>query len=766
MIIIIILILIVIFILFISYKITCKISKEKYKSKFKVPPSYTLLAYAPHETIQTKISEKFSPKFFITDKAVVKDRKKTYPWKNALAPAKDQGVCGSCWAFSATAMLASRFVCKANIIHGDLEQALEEIHQQYSIRKASLRLIFDLIDTSKNGIITKDEWINAWRKNFKILQKACQGSTDASAKAFERRGCYNWWHNYDFRVALAQLTVNILMSSTTVGAKMLQEGSVAWAQRNNTAIKDFEKALEQQVEKEFNKWLVDYPGETSISLKKWETYYEERPLDLSIEVLLACCDPQCMKVDEWGKSSICKGSTLKDALYQLYTGGTFSSLCSGYNLELYTHDVSVQRPPTCHELLGPDYSWCFVATPNSAPNLSSYYNKVTNYIKQAENSDRRPINIPSYFKNSKNHSPWVTPALFTFKCLKPRQVTHRIHPDINDICKEIHDHGPIITGIFIYEDFEQNFGGSPNLGGRSWKKGDKLENLIYGASKKWKKNRGSHVGGHAILIVGWGSFQGVDYWIIQNSWGTKWGLPTRSAKNPHSIGDKIDLKNLDLLEKTKLHTGGFFFIKRGVNLCGVESNTWTAEPNVKNLIHKPTEQNTFPKTYKWTAAKDNHFWYEKKPSHGTGQYGTHNAILSGDHSHVNPFVLGWEENRPLFEFGRLQQPLHKTDNIIKLSPETAKIANELFSIKADHCTSDYCLRAGQDPDKGKNRPLTALVIKIGKELVYAVPHGKDSIKIDRGIWSTKTEHHDKHEKMYIFPFRNVFQKFLQHLKKK
>jgi len=125
-------------------------------------------------------------------------------------------------------------------------------------------------------------------------------------------------------------------------------------------------------------------------------------------------------------------------LYQLYTGGTFSSLCSGYNLELYTHDVSVQRPPTCHELLGPDYSWCFVATPNSAPNLSSYYNKVTNYIKQAENSDRRPINIPSYFKNSKNHSPWVTPALFTFKCLKPRQVTHRIHPDINDICTEIH----------------------------------------------------------------------------------------------------------------------------------------------------------------------------------------------------------------------------------------------------------------------------------------------------------------------------------------
>ena len=229
---------------------------------------------------------------------------------------------------------------------------------------------------------------------------------------------------------------------------------------------------------------------------------------------------------------------------------------------------------------------------------------------------------------------------------------------------------------------------------------------------------------------------------------------------------------MDLLEKTKLHTGGFFFIKRGVNLCGVESNTWTAEPNVDNLIYQSNKKdyqaiNEYPKTFKLDISKDNHFWYEKDPNPGTGQYGTKNAILSGDHSHNNPFVLGWEENRPLFEFGILQKPLNKTDTIIKLSPETLKIANDLFSIKADHCTSEYCLRAGQDHTKKvKDRPLTALIIKIGKELVHAVPYGKDSIKLERGIWSTKAESHDKYEKMYIFPYRNVFQKFLQHLKKK
>lgn len=52
---------------------------------------------------------------------------------------------------------------------------------------------------------------------------------------------------------------------------------------------------------------------------------------------------------------------------------------------------------------------------------------------------------------------------------------------------------------------------------------------------------GANEGGHAIKIIGWGTENGVDYWLINNSWNIYWGIE------------------------------GVFKIRRGTDECGIEN---------------------------------------------------------------------------------------------------------------------------------------------------------------------------------------------------
>lgn len=65
--------------------------------------------------------------------------------------------------------------------------------------------------------------------------------------------------------------------------------------------------------------------------------------------------------------------------------------------------------------------------------------------------------------------------------------------------REILDNGPITTRIVLYEDFQSYAGG------------------IY------EHVTGNYRGATAVVVYGWGSESGTDFWLCKNHWGNNWG---------------------------------------------------------------------------------------------------------------------------------------------------------------------------------------------------------------------------------------------------
>jgi len=92
---------------------------------------------------------------------------------------------------------------------------------------------------------------------------------------------------------------------------------------------------------------------------------------------------------------------------------------------------------------------------------------------------------------------------------------------------EIFANGPMETGFDVYEDF---FSYSTGV---------------------YQHTSGGYAGGHAVKMLGWGTENGVDYWLCANSWNTSWGMQ------------------------------GFFKIKQGD--CNVDSGVYACTPDMSHV---------------------------------------------------------------------------------------------------------------------------------------------------------------------------------------
>jgi C1A family cysteine protease len=89
--------------------------------------------------------------------------------------------------------------------------------------------------------------------------------------------------------------------------------------------------------------------------------------------------------------------------------------------------------------------------------------------------------------------------------------------DIGVIKEALVTKGPVIAGMLVYYDFF------------NYSSGVYQADISTGVA-----------GGHAILIVGYGNYDGIDYWIVKNSWGTEWG---EEGYFKIKIGDASGLEN-------------------------------------------------------------------------------------------------------------------------------------------------------------------------------------------------------------------------------
>lgn len=674
-------------------------------------------------------------------------------WPGCLPRPLYQGTCGSCWGFAAVTCLSARFFIEScsnsscgtypQVNSGSIDDVYANINYGYGFNKIYLKNISDYVDINKDGEISRSEWLDSVKQLQSKLWKLPKHSRD--------------------RYYIAQLLVQIL--------DFQGSGSIS--------LKDI-PSVTTRAQKTFDIWSYELGGtggksgtdgtggtkEGSLTSAKLLEYWRKQPLNLSAEKLITCCT-NCYKLEFKGtfknsENPACSGGSLKDAWVLLRDTGTVETLCIGYGLDNYEEGDELL---SCRELQGPFYSFCSGYRFKDIDKYNESETDINKELNDLENSGAYPVAI---YEDSKN--PWVDPQLIRFKAKN----AYTVSPKMAEIQREIIQRGPVNSGFYVYDDFQNRFGGigkggqlydgsngSNPLGGFS-------NSLIYMRDPELK---GEPTGGHAISLVGWGTFAYKDYlipyWTCLNSWGIDWG---HSGFSTHLNRNNVP-KNMK--------SGGYFWIVRGINNCGIEENVVCGQPNIENMSYPNVVTR-----YGWGAESPSTTNPNIKflPPLDTGDISINNKKLvisptlpggGGFVTYVppstydiksmlspSPFVMFWPVERPTYCIGKTLNALSPTDTVIRINQK----CHDFLSIVRKNIYKNPLLIIGHDSVKdggsGGSKTDGDGVEDIYQEQVQLLKLEPDKITVSRGVNYNSPLTHVVGSYIKIFPYQNMSMDFL------
>jgi hypothetical protein len=549
---------------------------------FKIPISTTVLNNDRHIPIPKLAAKPLSSPlaFDARDK-----------WKGCLSDVPTQGSCGSCWAFASVTVLQDRFCiascAPATSVWSDLEkvslcsdnphvfnaknenQLYNVADQLFALKKVTIRLLFFQIKAGYGQPVSKDLW-------------ASNVPCDKVGGVLPQISLKEW-------IAYFTDAYNHMKHGATAKERALGLTNIALMELGAPlgyylplSKADTLPVAQQKMKIYFSFWDADHNN--VIDLCEFEKSKEKGPMRLSIQKVIVCLITNETLPTSVTRSNIvensvqanaaCGGAALSEAWRYLRDSGTPVERCVGYTFQNWgseptdesvaqSHDVL----PMCKELLGVDRNQC----PGFVPQQE--WNNLVNLVvtgreqleEEKSNVQKELVDIKALGEKFIELMPYSQPLLIMFRALN----AYMVSPEVNQIQLEILQNGPVTTGFTVYEDFLNGFGsptggfgGQKYDGSTSSVLGSGVNNLVY----KWDGVSQSTGTAHAIVLIGWGTFKNVPFWIVRNSWGTEWG----------TSGDMHGLSG----QPSELKGGGYFWFYRGSNDCGIEANVVAGLPDL------------------------------------------------------------------------------------------------------------------------------------------------------------------------------------------